>query len=80
MKQAKIAISLDQALLDKVDHLVKKQLFKSRSQAVQMALSQSVERIEHKRLAEECKKLDIADEQKMADEDLKGDSQEWPEY
>lgn len=80
MKQAKIAVSLDQALLDKIDRLVEKRLFKSRSQAVQIALSQSVERLEHGRLAKECKKLNIAVEQQMADEGLREDIEEWPEY
>jgi metal-responsive CopG/Arc/MetJ family transcriptional regulator len=80
MKQAKIAVSLDQELLDKVDNLVKKHLFKNRSQAVQIALRKNVERIEHKRLAEECAKLDIATEQQMADEGLGEDLKEWPEY
>lgn len=71
MKRAKIAVSLDQALLDKVDSYVDRQLFKSRSQAVQISLRQSVERIEHKRLSEECKKLDITAERRMADEGLR---------
>jgi hypothetical protein len=36
--------------------------------------------LEHKRLADECAKLDIALEQQMADCDLAEDTKEWPKY
>jgi len=80
MSSAKIAISLDRELLAKVDRLVKGKVFANRSQAVQAALREKIERMEHSRLARECSKLDPAFEQEMAEEGLSGEVTEWPEY
>jgi len=81
MSTAKIAISIDSKLLNKIDSFVKKSVFKSRSQAVQIAVMQALEHLDKKRLAEESKKLDPKLEQAMADEYFSHeDNKEWPEY
>ena len=38
------------------------------------------DRLEHRRLAEECAKLDPAAEQALADKGLGADEGSWPEY
>jgi metal-responsive CopG/Arc/MetJ family transcriptional regulator len=57
-------------LLKKVDHLVKGRVFANRSQAIQAAVREAVLRLNSKRLARECTKLDKAHEQMLADEGL----------
>lgn len=80
MSVAKVAISIESKLLKKVDFYVKKGVFKNRSQAMQSAMNETIEKLEHKRLAHECAKLDIFLEQQMADNDLEEDLKEWPKY
>lgn len=80
MSAAKVTISIDQALLKKVDSLVKARVFDSRSQAIQSAVQDKVARIDKSRLARECSKLDKSFEQSLADEGLETEIEEWPEY
>ena len=78
MPKAKVALTLDAALLHQVDTLVSEQRFRNRSQAVESALAAKLGRLARTRLATECDKLDPALEQSLADEGLAGES--WPEY
>lgn len=80
MGAAKIAITIDPGLLKKLDHFVRKHVFSNRSQAIQNAIMEKLDRMEHNRLAVECAKLDPAFEQKLADEALSDEDSEWPEY
>jgi metal-responsive CopG/Arc/MetJ family transcriptional regulator len=80
MGVAKVAISLDQRLLQKLDSLVQGNAFKSRSEVVQIALAEKLARLERSRLARECSKLSATEEQAIADEALRTDLSEWPEY
>lgn len=80
MHSAKIAISLEEGLLRKLDNYVKRKWFVNRSQAVQTAIKEKIDRLEKGRLATECAKLDPNFEQALADEGLDGDLAEWPEY
>ncbi|MBI2989267.1 MAG: ribbon-helix-helix protein, CopG family [Deltaproteobacteria bacterium] len=80
MGRSKVAISLDESTLDRLDKLVKKQVFPSRSQAVQEAVEEKLARLERSRLARECAKLDPAFEKALAEEGLSEDLSEWPEY
>jgi metal-responsive CopG/Arc/MetJ family transcriptional regulator len=80
MGKAKIAITLDERTVKKVDGLVKRHIYPNRSQAIQEALSDKIERIEHRRLARECAKLDPAFEKAMAEEGISKELDEWPEY
>lgn len=79
MTVQKIAITIDETLLKRVDRLVDEDRYPSRSRAIQEAVREKLERIESNRLARELAKLDPIFEQKLAEEDL-GDSLEWPEY
>ncbi|MGK5082272.1 ribbon-helix-helix domain-containing protein [Bdellovibrionota bacterium FG-1] len=80
MKSAKIAISLNQKTLNRVDRLVKRKVFASRSAAIQSALEMDLDRRERNRLAEEFAKLDPQAEAAMAEEGLEEDLKQWPEY
>ena len=80
MSVAKVTISIDESLLKRVDRLVRSSVFNSRSQAIQEAVEEKVERIDKTRLAQECAKLDKAFEQALADEGLGVENEEWPAY
>ena len=80
MSSSKIAITLDSEVLSEVDALVKKHMFPSRSRAIQEAVKEKLERLGHSRLARECSKLDPEQEQALAEEGLREDLSEWPEY
>jgi metal-responsive CopG/Arc/MetJ family transcriptional regulator len=80
MSKAKVAITLDEDLLKRLDRLVKNRLFENRSRAIQEAVSEKLARLERGRLARECAKLDRKFEQTMAEERLSVEAKEWPEY
>ena len=80
MPRSKIAISLDEKTLQRLDRLVKKAIFPNRSQAIQQALDEKIERLGRSRLARECAKLDPAFEKALAEEGLSEELAEWPEY
>jgi metal-responsive CopG/Arc/MetJ family transcriptional regulator len=79
MTVQKIAITIDEVLLERIDRLIRENRFPNRSRAIQEAVREKIERIEANRLARELAKLDPVYEQKFADDDM-GDLQEWPEY
>ncbi|HJY83518.1 MAG TPA: ribbon-helix-helix domain-containing protein [Candidatus Binatia bacterium] len=70
MRTAKIAISLDENLVDRLDRLVKDRVFPNRSRAIREALQEKLEHLERSRLARECAKLDPAFEKALAEEGL----------
>jgi len=80
MGRAKVAISLDESTLNRLDKLVQKQVFPNRSQAIEEAVAEKLARMERSRLAQECAKLDPAFEKALAEEGLSEDLAEWPEY
>ncbi len=80
MGRSKVAISLDDSTLNRLDKLVQKRVFPNRSQAIEEAVAEKLARIEKSRLAQECAKLDPAFEKALADEGLSQDLSEWPEY
>ena len=80
MAKAKIAVSLDSKIVNAVDRLVALEVFPNRSQAIESALREKLDRMERRRLARECGKLDPAFEKALAEEGLSQDSSEWPEY
>jgi len=80
MRTAKVAITLDESTLQKLDRLVKNHIFPNRSKAVQEAVSEKIERMEKKRLAQECAKLDQHFEKELAEEGMSQELNEWPEY
>ncbi len=80
MGRSKVAISLDESTLNRLDKLVQKHVFPNRSQAIEEAVAEKLARLERSRLAQECAKLDPAFEKALAEEGLAGDLAEWPEY
>ena len=80
MPRRKVAISLDSSTLKKVDDLVHRAVYPSRSQAIETAVRETLARIERGRLAQECAKLDPAVEKALAEEGLSEDASKWPEY
>ena len=80
MNVAKVTISVDGALLKRIDSMVEKGLFASRSQAVQAAIRESLSKLDKSRLARESAKLDRKIERAMADEGLSSEASEWPAY
>jgi len=78
MASAKVAITLDQQLLKLVDGWVKQGRYPNRSQAIQAALREKLERWKRVRLVEEATKLDPKEEQGLAEEVFTGEV--WPEY
>jgi metal-responsive CopG/Arc/MetJ family transcriptional regulator len=80
MSKSKIAITLKETTLDRLDELVKRSEYPSRSQAIQEAVEEKLARLERSRLARECAKLDPAFEKALAEEGLSEDVSQWPEY
>ena len=80
MSQTKVAITIEDRVLAKVDALVRCKVFSNRSRAIQEAVLEKLERLERNRLAEECAKLDPAFERAMADEGLSQELDAWPKY
>jgi Arc/MetJ-type ribon-helix-helix transcriptional regulator len=80
MAKSKVAVSLDVSTLEKLDRLVEAAVFPNRSQAIQVAVEEKLERLERRRLARECAKLDPAFEKALAEEGLSEELSEWPEY
>lgn len=80
MARVKVAITLEQETLRRVDGLVARRVFQNRSRAIQIALHEKIERVEGSRLAAECARLDPEFEQSLAEEGLGTDAAEWPEF
>ena len=80
MSKSKVAITLEEKTLNRLDHLVRQAVFPNRSQGIQVALEEKLERLEGARLARECAKLDPDFEKSLAEEGLAEDLEEWPEY
>lgn len=75
----KIAITMDEDLLQQVDRLISEHRYPNRSRAIQDAVREQLARMNRSRLARESARLDSAFERKMADEAL-GELSEWPQY
>jgi Arc/MetJ-type ribon-helix-helix transcriptional regulator len=80
MPKTKVALTIDAGLLDRVDDLVARRRFRNRSQAIETALAEKLSRLARTRLAEECARLDPAEEQRLAEEGLAASGESWPEY
>jgi len=80
MAKAKLAVTLDSALVAELDELVAKRRFANRSQAVEEAVAEKLDRLARTRLARECRKLDPEEERALAEEGLAGGRDTWPEY
>ena len=80
MPKSKIAITLDDGIVGRIDTLVRHRTYPSRSQAIEEAVREKLNRLERSRLAREVSKLDPEFERRLAEEGLSQDQVEWPEY
>ncbi|MBI3664685.1 MAG: ribbon-helix-helix protein, CopG family [Acidobacteria bacterium] len=80
MPKTKVALTVETELLNRVDELVAQQRFRNRSQAIEAALAEKLQRLARTRLARECAKLDPKEEKALAEEGLAGSLETWPEY
>ena len=80
MNKSKVAISVSRKTLERLDRLVRKRVFPSRSEAVERAVEEKLDRLEKNRLRRECLKLDPAHEKALAEEGIAEDMKRWPEY
>jgi len=80
MPKTKVALTLDSALLQRLDELVDRRRFKNRSQAIEAALADTLQRLARTRLARESANLNPREEKRLADEGLADDFASWPEY
>lgn len=80
MPKTKIAIALHPDVLTRLDGFVIQAGFPSRSQAVEAAIEEKLERMERTQLARECAKLDPTYEKALAEEGLNEDLSAWPAY
>ena len=80
MGKAKIAITLDEQTVGRIDRLVRQKAYPSRSRAIEEAVEEKLERLDRSRLARESAKLEPAFEKALAEEGLTEELREWPEY
>ena len=80
MSTAKIAITIEEETLGKLDRLVSSKVFPNRSKAIQEAIKEKLSRVNKSRLARECAKLDPAVEKAIAEEGFSQEIDQWPEY
>lgn len=80
MSKEKIAITLEGRFVGELDRLVDRQVFKSRSQAIEEAVREKLQRMKRSRLAEESARLEPAIERALSEEGFSEDMKQWPEY
>jgi Arc/MetJ-type ribon-helix-helix transcriptional regulator len=80
MTTTKVAITLGEETLARLDRLVKDRIFPNRSKAIQEAVEEKLDRLERSRLARQCAQLEPAFEQAMAEEGMSEELGQWPEY
>jgi len=80
MGKAKIAITIDERMVIRIDRLVRQKAFSNRSQAIEAAIQDKLQTIDRSRLAIESAKLDPKNEQAFAEEGLGEEGLVWPEY
>ncbi|MXW04365.1 MAG: ribbon-helix-helix protein, CopG family [Gemmatimonadetes bacterium] len=66
--KSKITITLDEEIVKQLDELIMQQSFENRSQVIEEAVSDKLDRLKRVRLARECAKLDPIEEQELAEE------------
>ena len=80
MPKTKVALTLDAELVERIDELVARRRFRNRSQAIESALADKLQRLARTRLARESAKLNPREEKRLAEEGLADDFASWPEY
>jgi hypothetical protein len=59
---------------------ISKNRFTNRSQVIEAALAEKLQRLRRTRLADECAELDAGEEKALAEEGLGQTLDQWPEY
>lgn len=80
MAKTKVAVTVASELLDELDRLVARRHFPNRSQAIETAIAEKLERLRHVRLARECANLEPGEEKRLAEEGLSDALDAWPPY
>lgn len=80
MAVAKIAITISEPTLAKLDNLVKAKKYPSRSRAIQEAVEEKVAKFERSRLADALALLDPLAEKQEAEEGMQCEADSWPTY
>ncbi len=80
MPKTKVAVTLSAEILRELDALIRQRQFPNRSQAVETALAEKLERLSRTRLAREAAKLNPAEEKALAEEGMGNELATWPEY
>ena len=78
--KSKIVIAIDEDVVKRLDCMVLRQSYKNRSQAIEEAVLEKLDRLKRSRLARECAKLEPVAEQELAEDGLQQDVEFWPEY
>lgn len=77
MPIAKIAISIEEEIVRRIDELVASEVYPSRSRAIQEAVTEQLARRSRSRLAEQCALLDSGEEQALAEEFSPEEVEQW---
>jgi len=80
MTVAKVAITLEESTLRRVDRLVQNLVYPNRSRIIQEAVAEKLARMDKSRLARECAKLDPNEERSLAEEGIAEEADQWPVY
>lgn len=80
MSKTKIAITLGEDIVKRIDQLVSEDFFPNRSRIIEEAVEEKLQRLDQSRLARECAKLDPQYERALAEEGFNEVLAEWPEY
>jgi metal-responsive CopG/Arc/MetJ family transcriptional regulator len=80
MPTAKIAITVSEPILLKLDRLVKEHRYPNRSRAIQEALEEKISKLERNRLAEALQCIDPVAEKQDAEEGMLDEVDTWPTY
>jgi Arc/MetJ-type ribon-helix-helix transcriptional regulator len=80
MPKKKVAVTLDSEVLGELDELIAQRRFPNRSQAIEAAVAEKLERLARTRLAREAAKLDRDEEKSFAEEGMDSELASWPEY
>jgi Arc/MetJ-type ribon-helix-helix transcriptional regulator len=80
MAPIKIAITIDDKILRRLDLLVQSNVFPNRSKAIKEAIEDKLVRLDNTRLVQECAKLNPSFEQAIAEEGLSSALEESPPY
>ncbi len=80
MSTRKIAITLKESLLRKIDRWVSEGLYPNRSKVIQETLEEKMANWRRRRLIEETSKLNPREERAIAEEGISAGNEVWDEY